>query len=222
MNTAGALALILMIYSAFETSSSLFKYLFQFLVAFRPLIGLNISVSTENLSTKSQLYFGSSKILQSISNLKEFASQFNQRIDHSLCKCIFQHCCEDAAQKLATVQGLMTLILNSTSFWGSCSSLALLGGSASPSNVTRFYFVLIVTFKECFGCLPLSTPSPNTLLMWKKIQINIYQLNKPTEFSQILFNVEMNILEIANQTIGNGHLDCFPQVDTHDTITILV
>lgn len=77
MNTAGALALILMIYSAFETSSSLFKYLFQFLVAFRPLIGLNISVSTENLSTKSQLYFGSSKILQSISNLKEFASQFN-------------------------------------------------------------------------------------------------------------------------------------------------
>lgn len=50
-----------MIYSAFETLSSLFKYLLQFLVALRLLGGLNKSANTENLPANGLYYSKDSK-----------------------------------------------------------------------------------------------------------------------------------------------------------------
>lgn len=61
INPVGVLALILMIYSAFETLSSLFKYLLQFLVASRLLVGLNKSANTENLPANGLYYSAASK-----------------------------------------------------------------------------------------------------------------------------------------------------------------
>ena len=60
MNTVDAPALIPVIHSAWETSSPLFKYSFQFLVALRSLIDLKKkkkkkTSSTENLSAKKSI-----------------------------------------------------------------------------------------------------------------------------------------------------------------------
>ena len=53
---------------------------------------------------------------------------------------------------------------------GAAQACVLLGGSHTRSSLTELYFVLI-NYKERFGFLPLSTPSPNTVLMWRKNQI---------------------------------------------------
>ena len=53
---------------------------------------------------------------------------------------------------------------------GAAQACVLLGGSRTCSSLTELYLVLL-TSKERFGFLPLSTPSPNTVLMWRKNQI---------------------------------------------------
>lgn len=94
INMTSVIALILKISSAFEAPSSVFKYLLQILVALRLFMGLNKPVSNWKFVSKRMsvwiaktplvmlylLYFGSSKLWQSIPNissLKEFASLFN-------------------------------------------------------------------------------------------------------------------------------------------------
>ena len=63
INTAGVLALILLSYLAFETSSPLFKYLLQFLITLRPLTGLNKSISTEKKKKRNRVKAGPKNII---------------------------------------------------------------------------------------------------------------------------------------------------------------